>query len=157
MIIDIILRRVIVQSFTNDHSFEYIVQSFINDHSFECSLSMDPIQLNPDEVANDIIKEMTESGKWDEYSVKLASLLQVKGITNKAEARCQNIIQSRSIKEALKDPKCNEYKIAAMVERADGLLPYKEGLYNLLSKDEPIGKDLYNTIDEEIEKKIWND
>ena len=116
-----------------------------------------PIELNPDKVASDIIKEMTESGKWDEYSIKLASLLQVKGITTKAETRCQNIIQSRSMKEALKDPKCNEYIVATKVERADGMLQYKQGLFSLLSKDETIGSDLYHLIDEEIEKIIWND
>mgnify|MGYP001050080870 CR=1 FL=1 len=112
------------------------------------------IHLDPDEVAGIILKDMMESGKWERIRVNLASILNVNRDYEKVKERAQEILSTEQMKQKMKRRTTTEYDIAATIEHQGGLDQYKKALIDLLSIENPTGRELQQEIYDMVENYV---
>lgn len=111
--------------------------------------------LDPEFIANIIIEKMNKSGQWDKLGVKYGSEMEVQGKTEQAEKRCQNVLNSETIRNLLQhQPEKNEYELADIIEKNKGFHYYSQFLDQLLDKNEQDGQELYRIIQDEVRNYV---
>lgn len=112
------------------------------------------IHLDAEEVAEEILKEMTESGKWEKIRVNLASILNVNRDYEKVKERAQEILSTEQMKQRMKRSTTTEYDIAATIEQQGGLEQYRNALIDLLNPKNTIGREIQQEIYDMVENYV---
>ena len=112
------------------------------------------IHLDADEVAEAILKDMIESGKWEKIRVSLASILNVNRDYEKVKERTQEMLSTEQMKQRMRRPTITEYDIAATIEQQGGLEQYRNALMNLLNTDNPTGREIQQEIYDMVENYV---
>lgn len=113
------------------------------------------IHLDADEVAEAILKDMIESGKWEKIRVSLASILNVNRDYEKVKERTQEMLSTEQMKQRMRRPTITEYDIAATIEQQGGLEQYRNALIDLLSSENP-GNEIKQEIYDMVENYVLN-
>jgi hypothetical protein len=103
-------------------------------------------ELSPEIVADSVIKEMIENGRWEELRVQLASILKVNGDYRIAKTRAQEILATEQVIRRMKEPKTTEYDVARVVEQGGGIQGYRNALSEVVSTDNPTGVDIQKEL-----------
>ena len=111
------------------------------------------IHLDAEEIAEVILKEMIESGKWERIRVNLASILNVNRDYEKVKERAQEMLSTDQMKQRMKRTTITEYDIAATIEQQGGL-EYRNALMNLLNTDNPTGREIQQEIYDMVENYV---
>ncbi|KAK8887894.1 hypothetical protein M9Y10_038953 [Tritrichomonas musculus] len=112
------------------------------------------IHLDAEEIAEVILKEMIESGKWERIRVNLASILNVNRDYEKVKERAQEMLSTDQMKQRMKRTTITEYDIAATIEQQGGLEQYRNALMNLLNTDNPTGREIQQEIYDMVENYV---
>jgi hypothetical protein len=103
-------------------------------------------ELSPEIVADSVIREMIENGRWEEMRVQLASILKVNGDYKVAKTRAQEILATEQVIRRMKEPKTTHYDIARVVEQGGGIQGYRNALSEILTTDNPTGVDIQKEL-----------
>jgi hypothetical protein len=103
-------------------------------------------EITPEEVARAVIQELTQSGRWEEVRVRLASILEASGAYMQAKRRTQQILNSDQLQTKLRQASATPGAMARMVKKHGGLQGYRTELAQLLTPDSPIGQELQREL-----------
>lgn len=110
-------------------------------------------EFSSEEVADEIIKEMIKTGKWEQLRIELASTLRVEKHFEETELRVQRILSTNEqLKKIMREPETTEQDVAQMVERLSGIQSYKIALEKAL--DGQIGSSLQREVGEMVDDFI---
>ena len=71
-----------------------------------------PHKINPEELADDLIRQMVDSGEWEQLRVNLAGILNVNHDYERVKERAQEIINTPQIKQWMSKVDTNEIEIS---------------------------------------------
>lgn len=111
-------------------------------------------QITPEEVADVLIKDMMETGRWEKIRVNLASILNVNRDYEKVKERTQEILSSSQMTLRMRQPTTTEYDIAETIEKQGGLEIYRNALFDLLNTDNPNRNEIRDEIYDMVEKYV---
>jgi hypothetical protein len=111
-------------------------------------------ELRPEVVADAVIQELIQSGRWEEIRINLASTLHINGDYEAVKRRAQDILSTDQLHRLMQQPTCTVHEIAAKVEKAGGLRQYRIGLQNLVAPDTPSGAEIQREISPMVDRYV---
>ena len=115
-----------------------------------------PHKINPEELADDLIRQMVDSGEWEQLRVNLAGILNVNHDYERVKERAQEIINTPQIKQWMSKVDTNEIEISKTIEEQGGLEHYKKKLIELLNAENEVGREIHKKIITMVENYVIN-
>lgn len=114
-------------------------------------------ETTPDEVANTLIEEMIQSGRWEDFRVNVASILRVSGDYKIAKQRALEILNTAQFKARMRQLTTTESDLASAAEKAGATQKYRTAMLQALNPDyrkngQSVGYELRDEIYRMVEK-----
>jgi hypothetical protein len=111
-------------------------------------------RLDAEEIAEAVMRDMIQTGRWEELRIQLASILQVNGDYKAAKIRAQEILSTDQLKIKMRQRDTTESDIAGLIEKNGGLRRYRSALTDLLAPDTPTGSEIQRELNLMVDKYI---